>query len=173
MGSFLIYSTLAFILLVFLLPVPFYINLYFDTKSGKIGCNIMLLGIIKIVGGYLFPCSGGFAWHISQRKAVIFSYKAIHDEPQKLSTNKAFRLHNIRLITELSPQYLISVAMIDGILKIVLPFLHRNARLENTILLQEEDGIRVFAQIQFTVQIVQWAIKYLFEGRKKHVERQN
>lgn len=173
MGSFLISFMLILFLCIFFLPILFCINLYFDTKSEKIGCNIMLYGVIKIVGGYLFPCAGGFAWHVSKRKAVIFSYRNINDERQKLSTNKAFHLCDIQMITEISPQYLISVSMLDGVIKILVPALYRNTRLENTILLREEDGLRVFAKIQFTVQVWRLALKYLLERGKKNVERQN
>ncbi len=133
----------------------------------------MLYGIIKMVGGYLLPCSGGFAWHVSKKRAFVFSYRNINDKRRNLSTTKAFHLRNIKAITEISPQYLMPISIMDGILKMVVPFLHRNLHFENTILLREEDGVRVFAKIQFTVQLWRLAIKYLFERGKTNVERQN
>ena len=170
MGSFLLFLIPLFIIIPLVLPIIFHLNLYLDAKSGKIGCNIKLLGIITILGGYLLPCPGGFAWHISEKKAILFSYQAMNDGRRKLSTDKVIHVRSIQLILEISPQYLIPISIADGIFKIITPLVYRNTYLNSEIFLQHEDVFRAFGKIRFQMYPGRILMKYLFKRGTPNVK---
>ena len=140
MGSFLV-----FLIVVLLLIVPIYISidLYFDVVSGKIGCRISLYEKLKLLGGYFTPCAGGFALHLSNKKAKLFTYGQIEAGRRQLSIEGGLRVASIRWIAEIAPEYLFGVWTVDNMLKSVLLFQRQKPILESAIYLNES-GFRVF-----------------------------
>ena len=146
--------------------------MYFDVASGKIGCNICLLGKIKLIGGYLSPCPSGFAWHVSKRKAFIFRYKDSNERRKKLSSG-AFKVSVINLIAEVSPNYLLGTSFIGGLFAALDSYKSGKQRIEIRILLNEQECFRVFARIALKTSLflqLKLAVQYLSGRTKKNVK---
>ena len=165
MGSFLI-----FLMIVLLLIVPIYIStdLYFDVVSGKIGCQISLYKKIKLLGGYFTPCAGGFALHVSDKKARLFTYQQIEAGGRQLTFESGLKVTSIKCIAEIDPEYLFGVWVVDNLLKTALLFQRQMPILESAVYLKES-GFRIFlrASLRFTlIAILQGLVKYLYRRVK-------
>ncbi len=142
MGSFLIFLGIALLLL---LPICISVDLYFDVVSGKIGCRISLYQKIKLLGGYFTPCAGGFALHVSDKKAKLFTYEQIEAGRRQLSFESRLRVTSMRWIAEIAPEYLFGVWTIDNLFKTIFFYQREKPILESAIYLKES-GFRVFTR---------------------------
>ena len=170
MGGFLIFLGIV-LLLIF--PIYISIDLYFDVVSGKIGCQISLYERIKLLGGYFMPCAGGFALHVSDKKAELFTYEQIEAGRKQISFVNGVRLTSIRWIAEISPEYLLGVWAVDNLFKTLFFFRNEKPIMESEIYLNES-GFRVFGRVclRFNLlAILLGAVEYLYrrvkECRKK------
>ena len=170
MGGFLIFLG---IVLLLILPISISIDLYFDVVSGKIGCRISLYKKIKLLGGYFTPCAGGFALHVSDKKAELFTYEQIEAGRKQISFGNGVRLTSIRWIAETSPEYLFGVWTIDNLFKTMFFYRSEKPILESAIYLNES-GFRIFARacLRFNLlAILLGFLEYLYrrvkECRKK------
>ncbi len=172
MGSFLI-----FLMVVLLLIIPIYISidLYFDVVSGKIGCRVSLYETIKLLGGYFTPCAGGFALHVSNKKAKLFTYQQIEAGRRQLSFESGLKVTSIRWIAEIDPEYLFGVWAVENIIKTIFFFKHRKTILESVMYLRES-GFRVFSRttLCFTLfSSLVGFVKYLYRRVKGCQERKS
>ena len=161
MGSFLIFLVLALLLII---PIYISIDLYFDVVSGKIGCRVSLYEKIKLLGGYFTPCAGGFALHVSDKKAKLFTYQQIEAGRRQLSFESRLRIRSIKWIAEISPEYLFGVWSVDNIIKVMFFFKNQKPILESTICLKES-GFRIFLRmsLRFTLlAFLQGLVEYLY-----------
>lgn len=161
MGGFL------FLLLpiIFLLtPIVLHADLYFDVVSGKIGCYLSLYGKLKLLGGYILPCAGGAALHVSDKKAILFTYKQMDEGRKKFSAKNGLHLRYAKLVMEISPEYLIGVSLLDSAAKWIFLFKNQGGKLKSKILLRE-DGFRIFTKVSIrttTVEQLFYFLKYLW-----------
>ena len=165
MGGFLIFLS---IVLLLIMPIYISIDLYFDVVSGKIGCQISLYEKIKVLGGYFTPCAGGFALHISDKKAKLLTYEQIEAGRRQLSFESGIRLISIRCIAEVAPEYLFGVWTIDNLLKTIFIFRTEKPILESAIYLNES-GFRVFTRVclRFNLfRILLGLVEYLYRRIK-------
>ena len=165
MGRFLV-----FLMVVILLILPIYISidLYFDVVSGKIGCQVSLYEKIKLLGGYFTPCAGGFALHLSEKKAKLFTYQQIEAGRKQLFFESGLKITSIRWIAEIAPEYLFGVWTIDNILKTML-FCQRGKPMLESAMYLRESGFRVFtrATLRFTlILLLVGFVKYLYRRIK-------
>jgi hypothetical protein len=172
MGSFLILLGMVVLLL---LPIYISIDLYFDVVSGKIGCQISLYERIKLLGGYFMPCAGGLAFHTSNKKAKLYTYKQIEAGRRQMALSSGAKITSIRWIAEISPEYLLGVWTIENIFKTFHFFRKESPILESTTFLRES-GFRVFARasIYFNLWgiLLGW-IEYLFRRVKECRKRKS
>lgn len=165
MGSFLIFLGIAFLLL---LPICISIDLYFDVVSGKIGSQISLYQKIKLLGGYFTPCAGGFALHVSDKKAKLFTYEQIEAGRRQLSFESRLRVTSMRWIAEIAPEYLFGVWMIDNLFKTIF-FFRRQTPIGESAIYLKESGFRIFARIglRFSlISILLGFVEYLYRRVK-------
>ena len=165
MGSFLIF---LMIFLLIIIPIYISIDLYFDVVSGKIGCRVSLYEKVKLIGGYFTPCAGGFALHLSDKKAKLFTYQQIEAGRRQLSFESGIKVHSIRWIAEIAPEYLLGVWTVDNLLKTALFFQRQKPILESAIYLKES-GFRLFtrASLRFCLlSILVGLVEYLYRRVK-------
>ena len=165
MGSFL-FALLFIGLVISLLILPIYITVdgYFDAVSAKIGCQLSLYGRIKLVGGYIQPCSGGFAFHVSKKKAKLFTYRQIDEGRKQIAIDRAFTITSIRTIIELAPEYTFGVFALTNLAQLISLFMPQVPTIENRMFLREQ-GFRAFLRIGvcFSLMSILFAsAKYLF-----------
>ena len=156
------------VVLLLIFPIYISIDLYFDVISGKIGCQISLYQKIKLLGGYFTPCSGGFALHVSDKKARLFTYQQIEAGRRQLSFESGFKITSIRWIAEIAPEYLFGVWTIDNLFKTLFFFRRRKPILERALYLKES-GFRIFARtsLRFSLlSILLSLVEYLYRRVK-------
>ena len=175
MGSFIfMLSLLVVLLLVLLVPLYIQINAYFDVTSGKVGCVISLYGKIKLVGGYFSPCPNGFAFHISNRKAILFSYNQMHEKQKQFSSRIQSKISSIQLLAEIGPEYLLQSYLIDNFLKLQLFTARKEKIFHSKICLKNSDAFRIFLKVSIKLQLLSelfvW-IKYLFRRGTKQCRK--
>lgn len=152
MGGFLFFSIIIFVLIV---PVYVQADFYFDLKIEKIGCNFRLYGLLNIAGGYFAPYKGGFAWHISERKAKLIPIKKKKKKKDSSTKIKPFRIQKIKCVWETDPQYLLPLLWLDNLSKLIgIP--NRQGKIQSQGTLNNDNGFRVFLQINF--QTALWRI---------------
>ncbi len=173
MGSFILF--LAALLLPFFSFAYFQGNIYFDVKSGKVGLVIKLYGIITILGGYLSPCPGGVAWHISTKKAIILSYRQLDDGRRRASKRNDIKFRSLSVVLELGPEYLLPTSMIMNIIQFwALASGNKNA-FTYRMIPRSGDSFRLFGRFWLRFRICQYLLnvikKLLFRRGTESVER--
>jgi hypothetical protein len=175
MGSFFLIFIILTIVIMLIAPIIFQLNVYFDTSSSKIGCSIMIYNKIKVLGGYFSACPGGFAFHTSDRKAMLFTYQQTEAARKRLSKSNIVKVRSINVITETAPEYLVGISIIENIVKGYILFYegarNNRAMIKTKILLKGEDVLRVFLKISFQATIIQqifYWMQYLFRRLMKN-----
>ena len=97
-----------------------------------------------MVGGYIATYDGGFALHISPKKAILVPYANLNSERKRFSFMKTFRLITLRLTAETGAEYLLPVAFANSVLR--AQFLARGGdrdKIENNLWLTDGDVLRL------------------------------
>lgn len=166
MGSFILLgSILIFVLIFRFLPIIIQVDGYFDVNSGKIGCLVRLYGKIKLVGGYLAPCPSGFAFHISEKKAILFSYKQIDNERKNISAKSGSEIKSLAIVAEIGPEYLLPIYFLENFFKTKLLLTGEEKLLQSKIILTGNDVFRVFVKARIKINLFNKLLqlsKYLF-----------
>lgn len=164
MGSFLLAISILLFVILLLLPVTVTIETYFDSSTNKIGCLILLYGFIKLLGGYLAPCPKGVAFHVSDKKALIFSYKQMEEGRKRFSPKSGIRLNNAYVYVQTGAEYLLQALYVEQIVKWIALF-GKQRNVISRITLHHGDSLHIYAkfsvQTRATRQIIE-LIKYLF-----------
>jgi hypothetical protein len=170
MGGFLFaFFSLAVVSLLVFLPIFVSVDVYFDVVSGKIGCQLSLYEKIKLLGGYLQPCHGGFAFHLSDKKAKLFTYRQIDEGRKQVAIDRVFTIVSIRTIFEIAPEYLFGIYTLESLAKLIWLFFPQTPTIENRVVLQEE-GFRIFlrGKLRCTMLgVLCGGMKYLFRRWKR------
>ncbi len=146
---------------VFFAPLPFHVNVYFDVFSGKIGCNLRLFRFIKLLGGYLMPCAGGFAWHISNKKALLFTYLQMDEGRRSINEKDGFRIVKAQTVFEIGAEYILFTVAVQNALKGVALFSKSLQGFESKILLKNSDNFRAFIRITLHVRLWKQFLKLI------------
>ncbi len=165
MGSFLLAGTTLGVGLLSFLPFVLRADLFFDLQSDKVGCFISLYGILKILGGYLCPCPNGIAFHISQKKALIFSFRQMGEEQKGFLERHGLRLRKVATVTQVNAEYFFPFYSFVGIGKLLLLFPKKAPKFYNRTHFVGEENVRVFARLTFSTFLAKELflnLKYIF-----------
>ena len=80
----MIYLIIACLVGALLFPVFVNIYLYGDKADGKLGFAFYLFGTFRILSGYAALYTGGIALHLTDKKAILLSYKEILSARKKI-----------------------------------------------------------------------------------------
>ncbi len=160
MGGFLFVLVVILLGLLFA-PVPFQINVYFDVFSGKIGCNLRLFRFIRLIGGYLAPCPGGFAWHISKKKALLFTYLQMDEGRKNINEKDGFRIVKAQTVFEIGAEYILFTVAVQNTLKGASLFSKSLQSFESKIFLKNSDNFRAFIRITMHVRLWKQLVKLI------------
>lgn len=154
MGSFLLLGMASAVGLLMFLPLVLQTDVFFDFQSNKIGCNVSLYGIFKILGGYLSPCTNGIAFHVSQKKALLLNFKQMSEEQKGFSKKHGLRLKKIRVAIELNADTFFPFLVLTEIGKLVLLFRKASLKFFYRNYVAETENIRIFARLTFSTIII-------------------
>lgn len=151
--------------LLLFIPIYFYTDVYYDIRDKKLGFCLTLYDKIKLVGGYATAIAGGVAFHISQKKALLFTYRDMDEERKKYSPQKGFHLKMVALAIETGAEYFLPTLFLQKTAKACVAFFAENKRiLRSEIALLNDDCFRVFGKIKVRITIFSQLcilIKYL------------
>lgn len=169
MGGFLLCIS-AILLLLILIPIRLRFDVFFDVSSGKVGATLHLFSKIKLLGGYITPCSGGCAYHISERRAILFTYRQMQQGQKQFFEKSSIRLTKVQTVFEIGVEYLFFVKMVENFIKYLDFFSKPLQEYETKIVLKGCDCFRLFLRLEFRWGILQqltFMIKNLIKGAKQ------
>ena len=125
-------------------PIVVETDMHYDMNRKKFGFAVFLYKIVKIVGGYVTTYTGGFALHLSKKKAVLLPYARLNSERKRFSFIKTFRLVSFRLTTETGAEYLLPVSTAHTFLRAYFFATGgEKEKIENNLWLTDGDVLRV------------------------------
>ena len=146
MGRLIFLTFLWTTLIILLLFFPIYIesDSHYDMNRKKFGFAVYLYGFIKVIGGYVTTYQGGFALHVSEKKAIIVPYSQLNSERKRFSFIKTFRLVSLKLTTETGAEYLLPIATLETLLRGYFLVMDKHkGRIENHLWLTDGDELRI------------------------------
>ncbi|MBQ8374615.1 MAG: hypothetical protein IJX98_03440 [Clostridia bacterium] len=149
-------------------PIFLHTNLFYDMTAKKTGVCLLLYGKIKLIGGYITTCAGGVAVHISDQKALIFSYRDLDTGRKKYSPQNGFSLHKIAVSIFSSAEYFLPVLALQRAVCTATALFAKNKKIvKSRVFLCGGETFKAYAKIviKLTVfsQIVA-LIKYLIRS---------
>ena len=93
--------TLFICAMVFIFPLFLNIHAAIIGKNKKFYVGIYLFGIIKILSGYAEKISDGFAFHLSNKKALIFNRKSLLTARKSIKPFMDYHSIKIKTVAEL------------------------------------------------------------------------
>lgn len=138
-----ILSVALFLVLLFL-PISFKIAAHYDMNRKKFCFSVYLFSFLKIIGGYIATYKGGFAIHVSEKKAFLLPYSQINSERKRFSFMNTFRLVSALLTTETGAEYLLPSALAHTALRTI--FFAKGGEkenIQNNLWLTDGDVLRV------------------------------
>lgn len=145
--------------LAFLLFFPIYMDgdMHYDINRRKFAFAVFLYKKIPIIGGYIATYQGGFAIHLSDKKAVLIPYAQLNTERKRFSFIKTFRLKRLLVSTETGAEYLYLTSLLHTIFRAYF-FIKggKKEKIENNYWLTDGDVLRVSLQcsIRFNLFII-------------------
>ena len=87
-------AILITVIIVFVLIFPIFINLYLllDINMKKAYFSIYLYDVIKVLGGYAQVIKSGFAFHLSEKKAIILPFRSFFGIKQNYNLTNNFKI---------------------------------------------------------------------------------
>ena len=146
MGRLLFIALLWLSAIVLLLFFPIYIesDTHYDMNRRKFTFAVYLYGFLKLIGGYATTYQGGFALHVSKKKAILLPYAELNSERKRFSFVKTFRLVSLRLTTETGAEYLFPITLLQTLLRAYLFFKpEKRGKIENNVWLTDGDELRI------------------------------
>lgn len=136
--------TIAIIVAVLFVPIALRVDEHLDINKKKMGFAVFLYDKIKLVGGYATTYSGGIAFHISPKKAIVIPYAQMNNERKRFSIIKTFHLKSFVLTIETGAEYLMLSAMLHAILRTYFFVIGgEKENIENNLWLTDGDILRV------------------------------
>lgn len=163
-------SGVAFFIVLLFLPISLKFVAHYDMNRKKFCFSVYLFSFLKLIGGYIATYQGGFAIHVSDKKAFLLPYSQINNERKRFSFMNTFRLVSAVLTTETGTEYLLQSALAHTALR-VLFFAKGGEKenIQNNLWLTEGDVLRVsfFVKMKFTLFIL---LKNLFRFIKEKIK---
>ena len=154
MGGFLFVIVALAVIGVLLLPILLRAEFYFDSQSNKIGCRLSLYGFIKILGGYIAPCKGGFAFHVSDKKALVVAYRQFDQDRKSFAEKHGLRLRTVKTVLETDIEFLFPIYAIRHCIKGALLFFKDAPKVENAVICTANENIRLFVRADFSTSLI-------------------
>ncbi len=169
----LFFFVLILLIVCAILFFPIYAetNAHYDMNRRKLALGIYLYKFLRIFGGYLATYSGGMAFHVSKKKAIIIPYSQVNKERKRFSVFRTFHLKSVYLTIETGAEYLLAMATIQKVLETYFTIKNTRAGLYYGVLwLNHGDFLRI--SLQFTVYfnlfiLLRFAYKLLKEKIKR------
>ena len=176
MGKFFFaFFSIAAVFFLLFVPIYFYTDLYYDVRDRKLGFYLSVYDKIKLAGGYVESISGGFAFHLSSKKALLFTYHDMEEERKKYSPQRGFRLMNVRMAIETGAEYFLPLLFAQKIAKTLVSFVAENKHIfHGELALVNDDCFRLFGKVKVQTTLFSQLcifIKYLTGGLLKYVKR--
>lgn len=152
--SLLIFALLSAVTVLLFVPISLKIIAHYDMNRKKFCFVVYLFSVLKIIGGYIATYQGGFAVHITRKKAFLLPYSQINKERKRFSFIRTFQLRAFHITTETGAEYLLPLAWIYTLLNIYFFAKGGNkGKIKNNILLSDGDVLRVSASflMRFTL----------------------
>lgn len=169
----LFFFVLILLLLCVILFFPIYIetNAHYDMNRRKLTLGVYLYKFLRIFGGYLATYSGGIAFHVSKKKAMLIPYSQVNAERKRFSIFRTFRLKSIRLTVETGAEYLLPIAMMHELLQTYSSLKsERSFSCRNVLWLNNGDLLRI--SLQFTVYFNLYIIlRFIYKVLKEKIIR--
>ena len=125
------------------LPIPLRVDVYYDMYRRKLSFSIYLFKFLRIFGGYIATYKGGFAIHISNKKAIILPYSKLNSERKRFSFVRTFHVKSLTQTTETGAEYLLPIALTHiGIRAYYLMLGAKKDNLEQNLWLTDGDVLR-------------------------------
>jgi hypothetical protein len=158
---------------VLLFPIFLSIDVYFDSKQGKLFCALRLFGKATVFGGYVTLEKEGIFVHVSPEKALFFPFAEM--EPKRFEMTAGFQTYALKTTIEIGyadhPFAALSLAsFLQAITAAIVPVVESKKRyitVKNTVFLSRDmQGVRLTAHYvtvfnQLTVLIA--AVKFILE----------
>ena len=165
---------IAIVLVVLVLPLRLHLDIYFDVSSGKVGAILRLFSKIKLLGGYITPCAGGCAWHISEKRAILFTYRQMQEGRRQFLEKSSVQLTKVQTLFEIGAEYLFFVKIVENLIKYLHFFSRPLQAYESKIVLKSGDCFRLFLRLEFRWMLLQqifFMIKNLIKGAIKQCRK--
>ncbi len=121
MGKFFLYLFIAFaVLVLFFFPIFLSVDVYYQIRSKKVGFCISLYGKIKLLGGYISTYNGGFAIHLSEKKALLTGYREMEERRKNFHFLDFFTFQKISLNIRTGADYFLPLYALNLVKSIVL-----------------------------------------------------
>lgn len=174
MGRFFAYLTLviAVTLTVLFFPIVLENSVHYDMNKKKFAFSVYAYKIWKIFGGYVTTYKGGFALHVSKKKALLKPYSGLDKDRKRFSFVRTFKVKALSLTTETGAEYLLPVSVAHTVLKAV--FLAKGGdhdRISNRLWLTDGDVLRVTMDVTlyFNLYILLRAFLYFLKEKVKEL----
>lgn len=92
--------TLFFCVAALIFPLFLSIDLAYTGENAKLYFGVRLFGFIKVLSGYAEKIKEGFAFHLSEKKAYIISYKDLTGAKESIKPFMDYHFIKIRTVIE-------------------------------------------------------------------------
>jgi hypothetical protein len=175
-GSFFFFAMILLGLFLLFVPISLKMIAHYDMNRKKFCFVIYLFSFLKIIGGYIATYKGGFAVHISKKKAILLPYSQVNKERKRFSFMHTFRLHALDITTETGAEYLLPLVWVHAILRTYFFAKGGNkSNIENNLWLLDGDVLRISASLimKFTMFIILKNILIFMKEKLKELWRKN
>ena len=132
------------VLVLLFFPIYLETSAYYDMNGRKLSFCVDAYKFIKLIGGYIATYQGGFALHVSHKKAILIPYSEMNKERKRFSAIRTLRIKSLSLTLETGAEYLIPAVLVEKIAQIY--FLGKGGKkknLESNLWLTDGDRLRI------------------------------
>ena len=158
------------IVMILFFPIYLDTNLHYDMNRRKLSFGIYFYNFLKIIGGYIATYPGGFALHVTDKKAILLPYNQLKDEQKRFSFMRSFHLKKFSLITETGANYLMPIFLVQLLARIYsFVLLQDNRRIKSGVWLKNGDEllVSIHCTLSFNIFIL---LKNLFVFIKEKIK---
>ena len=166
---YLIFTDIKIVLTLFLcvaaLIFPLFLNidLAYTGENAKLYFGVRLFGFIKVISGYAEKIKEGFAFHLSEKKAYILSYKSLTGAKESIKPFMDYHFIKIRTVIETGNSddavaplaAAFASSYINGIVCRIFSFKKPYLVLDNSFnVYLDRDVFNVFMKIDFVFNLI-------------------
>jgi len=141
---FIIGTVIGSVMLFLFLPITFETDIHYDLNRKKLAFSVFIYKFFKVIGGYCTVYSGGIAIHRSSQKVILKPYAQLDNDRKRFSFMRSFRLSSFVLTTETGAEYLLEIALIQILLRVIFVIKGGTKEdVENNLWLTDGDVLRI------------------------------